>query len=184
MKVLRRFALSAAVATLLFVANIPPEPTQYPLGIQLISEANAIFGVRRRTRRRSLFFGYEAGRASADADNGNGDNGNGDSNDGDNNDGDGSQQDSGSQNGSSSDSSSTQKSSTSQKTTASKQTDSTSEHHPAKTDKTLPLGAVVTSLPSGCTTTTSSDIEYYHCGPNYYRAVFQGNSLVYVTAKP
>jgi len=174
MKVLRRLALSAAVATLLFVANIPPEPTQYPLGIQLISEANAIFGVRRRTRRRSLFFGYEAGRASADADNGNGDNGNGD----------GSQQDSGSQNGSSSDSSSTQKSSTSQKTTASKQTDSTSEHHPAKTDKTLPLGAVVTSLPSGCTTTTSSDIEYYHCGPNYYRAVFQGNSLVYVTAKP
>ena len=26
--------------------------------------------------------------------------------------------------------------------------------------------------------------EYYYCGGNFYRAVFQGNNLVYVTAKP
>jgi hypothetical protein len=26
--------------------------------------------------------------------------------------------------------------------------------------------------------------EYFYCGGNFYRAAFQGNSLVYVTAKP
>jgi hypothetical protein len=27
-------------------------------------------------------------------------------------------------------------------------------------------------------------VEYYYCGGNFYRAMFQGNTLVYVTAKP
>jgi hypothetical protein len=27
-------------------------------------------------------------------------------------------------------------------------------------------------------------VEYYYCGGNFYRAVFQGNNLVYVTAQP
>lgn len=49
---------------------------------------------------------------------------------------------------------------------------------------TLPLGSVVSALPSGCATQAINGIEYYHCGSNYYRAVFQGNSLVYVTTKP
>jgi hypothetical protein len=55
---------------------------------------------------------------------------------------------------------------------------------PADTGKPLPLGTVVSALPAGCTPTTAGSVEYYHCGPNYYRAAFQGNSLVYVTAKP
>jgi hypothetical protein len=49
---------------------------------------------------------------------------------------------------------------------------------------TLPLGSVVSALPPGCSTQAINGIEYYHCGGNYYRAVFQGNSLVYVTTKP
>jgi hypothetical protein len=28
------------------------------------------------------------------------------------------------------------------------------------------------------------DVEYYYCDGNFYREVFQGNQLVYVTAKP
>jgi len=48
----------------------------------------------------------------------------------------------------------------------------------------LPLGSVVPSLPGGCTSKPVGGVEYYHCGSDYYRAVFQGNSLVYVTAKP
>jgi hypothetical protein len=48
----------------------------------------------------------------------------------------------------------------------------------------LPLGTVVPTLPSGCTTSAISGVEYYHCGANYYRAVFQGNTLVYVTSQP
>ena len=55
---------------------------------------------------------------------------------------------------------------------------------PAATGEPLPLGTVVTSLPAGCTAAPVGGVEYYNCGANSYRAVFQGNSLVYVTAKP
>ncbi|MDZ7579919.1 MAG: hypothetical protein U5R30_04655 [Deltaproteobacteria bacterium] len=55
---------------------------------------------------------------------------------------------------------------------------------PAGTGKPLPLGTVVSSLPAGCTSKPVGGVEYYHCGGNYYRAAFQGNSLVYVTAQP
>ena len=48
----------------------------------------------------------------------------------------------------------------------------------------LPLGTVVAALPAGCTSTPVGGVEYYYCGGNFYRATFQGNSLVYVTAKP
>jgi hypothetical protein len=55
---------------------------------------------------------------------------------------------------------------------------------PAHTGKPLPLGTVVSALPGGCTSTPVGGVEYYYCGGNFYRAVFQGNSLVYVTAQP
>ena len=48
----------------------------------------------------------------------------------------------------------------------------------------LPLGTVVRTRPHNCITTAVGGVEYYHCGVNYYRAVFEGNNLVYVTAKP
>ena len=50
--------------------------------------------------------------------------------------------------------------------------------------KPLPLGTVVAALPAGCVSTPVGGVEYYYCGGNFYRAVFQGNKLVYVTAKP
>lgn len=55
---------------------------------------------------------------------------------------------------------------------------------PAASGKPLPLGTVVSSLPAGCVATPVGGVEYYYCGGNFYRAVFQGNQLVYVTAKP
>ena len=55
---------------------------------------------------------------------------------------------------------------------------------PAATGKPLPLGTVVSALPASCTSTPVGGVEYYYCGGNFYRAVFQGNKLVYVTAKP
>ncbi len=55
---------------------------------------------------------------------------------------------------------------------------------PAASGAPLPLGSVVSSIPAGCASTPISGVEYYHCGGNYYRATFQGNNLVYVTAKP
>ena len=54
----------------------------------------------------------------------------------------------------------------------------------APSDQALPLGTVVAALPAGCSQTTASGVQFYKCGANYYRAVFQGNNLVYVTAKP
>ena len=54
----------------------------------------------------------------------------------------------------------------------------------AAAGKPLPLGTVVSTLPTGCTSTPVGGVEYYYCGGNFYRAVFQGNNLVYVTAQP
>lgn len=48
----------------------------------------------------------------------------------------------------------------------------------------LPMGTVVSALPGGCTPTPVGGVEYYYCHGNFYRAMFQGNSLVYVTAQP
>ena len=48
----------------------------------------------------------------------------------------------------------------------------------------LAVGTVVSALPSGCTNKPVGGVQYYECGKNYYRAVFQGNSLVYVTTEP
>jgi hypothetical protein len=55
---------------------------------------------------------------------------------------------------------------------------------PAAAGKRLPLGTVVSALPAGCTATPVGGEQYYYCGGNFYRAVFQGNDLVYVTAQP
>ena len=55
---------------------------------------------------------------------------------------------------------------------------------PAADGKPLPLGTVVSSLPAGCTSTPVGGVNYYYCAGNFYRATFQGNNLVYVTAKP
>ena len=48
----------------------------------------------------------------------------------------------------------------------------------------LPLGTVVSALPAGYVSTPVGGVEYYYCGGNFYRAVFQGNTPVYVTAQP
>jgi len=55
---------------------------------------------------------------------------------------------------------------------------------PAAAGQPLPMGTVVSALPPGCVSTPVGGVEYYYGGGNFYRAVFQGNSLVYVTAKP
>ena len=55
---------------------------------------------------------------------------------------------------------------------------------PAAAGKPLPLGTVVSALPAGCVATPVGGVEYYYCGGNFYRAAFQGNKLMYVTAKP
>ena len=55
---------------------------------------------------------------------------------------------------------------------------------PAPAAGPLPVGTVVGALPAGCVSAPISGIEYYLCNGTYYRAAFQGNSLVYVVSKP
>jgi hypothetical protein len=56
---------------------------------------------------------------------------------------------------------------------------------PAAPAGPVPIGTVIPSLPPGCVATAISGIEYYNCAPGvYYRTAFQGNNLVYVSAKP
>jgi hypothetical protein len=43
---------------------------------------------------------------------------------------------------------------------------------------------VVPTLPAGAVATPVDGVEYYYSGGNFYRAVFQGSQLVYVTADP
>jgi hypothetical protein len=47
----------------------------------------------------------------------------------------------------------------------------------------LPIGAVVSALPTGCVTSPKDGIEYYDCAGVYYRAAVQGNNLVYMVVQ-
>ena len=55
---------------------------------------------------------------------------------------------------------------------------------PAATGAPLPLGTVVSALPPGCISTPVGGVDYFYCGGNFYRAVVEGNKLVYVTTQP
>ena len=56
---------------------------------------------------------------------------------------------------------------------------------PPQSTGSLPVGAVVSTVPTGCTSFTKDNAQYYTCQGNYYRAAFQGNNLVYtVVPKP
>jgi hypothetical protein len=48
----------------------------------------------------------------------------------------------------------------------------------------LPVGTMVSSLPPGCTSTVIGGVNYFQCGGAYYRAGFQGNSVVYIVSAP
>ena len=48
----------------------------------------------------------------------------------------------------------------------------------------LPVGTMVPSLPPGCVSTVIGGVNYFQCGSVYYRAGFQGNSIVYVVSAP
>lgn len=72
-----------------------------------------------------------------------------------------------------------------QQTAVAQQPQVAAQSSPAATPgNALPLGTVVATLPAGCSQTSSGGVQYSKCGANYYRAAFQGNNLVYVTAQP
>jgi hypothetical protein len=42
----------------------------------------------------------------------------------------------------------------------------------------------VASLPAGCVSTPIGGVVYFHCGSDYYKPAYQGNTLVYTTTAP
>jgi hypothetical protein len=73
MKVIFKLALLASVAVVVFMADLTIHPVSKETGwkglveVQLVAEAEAIFGRQRRTRRRGAAVGYAAGASSAHA---------------------------------------------------------------------------------------------------------------------
>jgi multidrug efflux pump subunit AcrA (membrane-fusion protein) len=49
---------------------------------------------------------------------------------------------------------------------------------------TLPIGTTVPYLPPNCNSSLINGINYFNCGGVYYRAGFQGNSVVYIVSVP
>jgi hypothetical protein len=140
MKMILKTAVLSVSAGLLFLVDVPP---QFPLHVELVPEAHAILGVRRRAFRRGAVVGASVAATDSAA----------------------------------------YAAEASQPAAAPPPAPAPAPA-PAADGKPLPLGTVVSSLPAGCTSTPVGGIDYYYCGGNFYRASFQGNNLVYVTAKP
>jgi hypothetical protein len=76
-----------------------------------------------------------------------------------------------------------------QQAAAAQQQTAAGQKPPAPTTAPAPagtpaVGTIVKTLPAGCTQEAKGGVEYQRCGNVYYRAAFQGNSLVYVVQQP
>ena len=156
MKSIRNAAIVSTGLVLMLIGDAPPE---FLLPIQIVSEAHAILGVWRRAARRTVIVGSavvatDAAAASASA----------------------------------TAAAKTQAAAAQKQAAAAEQQAAAAQRAaappPAAGGAPLPMGTVVSALPGGCTSTPVGGVEYYYCGGNFYRAMFQGNNLVYVTAQP
>lgn len=154
MKTIYRVSIIVITLLMMFMADIPF------LNNALLTDADAVFGVRRRAVRRGVAVGAAASNSANAA------------------------------------ATTQQQAATAQQQSATAQQQSATAQQQAATAQqqavtpanapatALPMGTVVNVLPSGCTPKDIGGVEYYYCGGNCYRAVFQGNNLVYVTTQP
>nr|MBS0022415.1 hypothetical protein [Gammaproteobacteria bacterium] len=155
MKTLFKIAALGTGFVLLLLIDAPPQHSLFYPSLHLVPEAHAVLGVRRRTARRTAVVVGSAGAAQTAA----------------------AQQEAAA--------AQQQAAAAEQEAAAAKQPAAAAPPAPPPaTGAALPVGTVVSALPTGCTPTTAGGTEYYHCGANYYRAAFQGTQLVYVTAQP
>jgi len=158
MKRIFKIVVLAPVLVLILIIDVPPKLPPLSVQIQLVPDAHAVLGVRRRTRRRTAVVVGSTTAAAASA-----------------------QTASAQQQAAAAEQ---EAAAAKQEAAAAKQQAAAAPAPAPATGKPLPLGTVVAALPAGCTPTPVGGVEYYHCGGNFYRAAFQGNQLVYVTAKP
>jgi len=161
MRTYSKFALLAVVAVLMYMTELSPRfPSQ---GLEMVKEAQAVFGVRRRTARRSVAVGYTMGAASAK------------------------QQAAAQQQAATAQQQSAtaqQQSATAQQQSATAQQQSATAQQQAQAAGAPPIGSIVAALPAGCVTTAKGGVQYFNCNGVFYRAAFQGNNLVYVVTQP
>jgi hypothetical protein len=154
-------AIVTSAALMMLIADMAPQPSWLPFDIEFVTEAHAVAGRQRRTRRRGAAVGYQAGQASASA-----------------------------SQSSSQQASSDQQAAQQQQAASEPAPAAAPAPTPAPTPTTqpasgaLPMGSVVKTLPAGCVKKDVNGVEYQFDGTNYYRAAFQGNELVYVTSQP
>jgi uncharacterized iron-regulated membrane protein len=150
---------------LLYLADVSP---QAPWGLTLVRDAHAIIGrplspisvagVARRTTYRAVAYGSTATAAATSA-------------------------------------TAQQQAATAQQQSATAQQQAAAAQQPAAAGQKPPaqaaapagtpaVGSIVKTLPAGCVQEAKGGVEYQRCGNVYYRAAFQGNSLVYVVQQP
>jgi type IV secretory pathway TrbL component len=170
MKTILKVTILGICLVLMLLIDVLPQ--LFSPGLQLVPEAHAVLGVRRRTARRTAVVVGSTTAASASAQTA------------------AAQQQTAAaqqQAATAEKEAATAKqeaAAAQQEAAAAKQQAAAAPPPPPATGAPLPLGTVVKALPAGCTPTPVGGVEYYYCGGNFYRAVFQGNQLVYVTAKP
>jgi nucleoid-associated protein YgaU len=148
MKTIFKISVVAVVLSSMLMVDLPFQ------AVQLVPEAQAIFGVWRRHARRWAVIGTAAVATTAAA---------------------------------TSAAAASETAAAQQQAAAAQQQAAAAQQQAAAAPaagKPLPIGTVVSALPAGCVSTPVGNVEYYYCGGNFYRAVFQGNQLVYVTAQP
>jgi nucleoid-associated protein YgaU len=163
MKTIFKISVVAVVLSSVLMVDLPFRP------VQLVPEAQAIFGVWRRHARRWAVIGTAAVATTAAATTAAA----------------ASETAAAQQQAAAAQ----QQAAAAQQQTATAQNQAATAQHQAAAaaataGKLLPIGTIVSALPSGCVSTPVGGVEYYYCGGNFYRAVFQGNQLVYVTAQP
>ena len=151
----------AAITIVLFAMSITdiPIPDIPILQVELVSEAEAVLGVRRRTRRRTAVVAYSAGAASASAATA------------------ASQQQAAA--------AQQQAAAAEQEAAAAQQQAAMAQQQLAASQAAsgVPIGTVVEALPAGCKAVTVGNSQYQDCGGSFYKAAFQGNKLIYVVVQ-
>lgn len=164
MKTMVKIAIANLVLAVLLVVDIPLLP------VEMVSEAEAVLGVRRRTARRTAVVAYSAGAATASA-------------------------------ASAAAASSQQQAAAAQQQAAAAQQQAAAAQEQATQAQqqaaavqqqaavagaaasAVPIGTVVDMLPQGCKAVTVDNTKFQDCGGSFYKAAFQGNSLVYVVVE-
>jgi hypothetical protein len=166
MKPILKSAILGIALVLMFLVDVPSRsPGQLSTAyVQLVPEAHAIFGVWRRAARRTVIVGSAVVATTATAEAAS------------------AQKQAAAANSAAASAAAASASAAAASAAAASATKT--EHAEAAPGKPLPLGTVVATLPAGCTSTPVGNVNYFYCGGNFYRAVFQGNNLVYVTAQP